>query len=161
MDNYSATIHLFCPRLVREEWDRQIHQWDKKPFYALPYRSFFGWPTNLARQTAAAVDLLSRRGLLESIPINFAVNEQSFGGTLLISINRNVKDLETRAISGKFMSFFFEGKYTQRTDWIRQVYRYGRANNLNFHELYFWYATCPTCAKKQGYAQVVIFGKIV
>lgn len=161
MENYGATIHLFCPRLVREEWDRQTHPWDKKPFYALPYRSFFGWPLNLARQTAAAVDLLSKRGLLDSVPINFAVNEQARGGTLLIAIKRHVKDLETRAISGQFMSFFFEGKYPERPHWIRQVYRYGRANHLNFQELYFWYATCPTCAKKQGYAQVVIFGKIV
>lgn len=161
MDNYGATIHLFCPRLVREEWDMVEHQWDKKPFYALPYRSFFGLPTNLGRQTRAAVDLLYRRGLLAEVPINFAVNEQTFGGTLLIAINRNVKDLETRAMSGKFMSFFFAGKYTERAHWIRHVYRYGRANHLNFHELYIWYATCPVCAKKQGYAQVVIFGKIV
>ena len=161
MDNYGATIHLFCPRLIRKEWDQKIHQWDKKPFYALPYRSFFGLPVNLARQTDWAVRLLSQRGLLDSVPINFAVNERSFGGTLMIAINRIVKELETRAVSGRFMSFFFTGKYTGRHHWIRHVYRYGRANRVNFHKLHIWYATCPRCARKQGYAQVVIFGKIV
>jgi hypothetical protein len=150
-----------CPQLSKDEWHLSKHIWDKRPFYQVHYRCFFNLPINLQTQVRQALTKLQNRDLLEETPMIFSVRENAWGGDLLISITKHVPDLETRSISGHFISFLFNGNYKQVPYWIRKVQEYGRRKYLDFSELYIWHVTCPRCIQKYGQAQTVIFAKML
>ena len=91
----------------------------------------------------------------------FSKEESMFSSTLLISLKRDAKDLETERLSGKYISMIFENGYGQTPKWTRQVERYMKEQGKVAVELLFWYATCPKCARKYGKTQKVIFAKVV
>jgi len=150
-----------CPQLKKEDWHIVKHVWDKRPFYKTHYRCFLNIPTNLQKVVRESLTTLEKRNLLEKTPIIFSVRENMWGGDLLISIKKQVRDLETRALSGQYISFLFNGDYKNVPAWVKKVTDYGRREYLNFSELLIWHVTCPRCAKFYGNSQTVIFAKML
>lgn len=99
-------------------------------------------------------------GLLKDIPIILSKEEGLFSSTLLISLQREAKDLPIERISGRFISMLFEGKYSETPKWIKAMQEHCQKQGKEIKELLFWYITCPKCAKKYGAAQTVIFARI-
>ncbi|MFC1721719.1 hydrolase [Patescibacteria group bacterium] len=150
-----------CPQLSKEEWHQTKHVWNKQLFYKVHYSCFLNLPINLQKKVRASLTMLRNRNLLDDKPMIFSARENSWGGDLLISIKEPAPDLETRAISGNFISFLFNGSYAEVPRWVEGVRKYGQQEHRNFEELYIWHVTCPRCSKKYGTSQTVIFAKIV
>jgi NMD protein affecting ribosome stability and mRNA decay len=63
-------------------------------------------------------------------------------------------------ISGTFLSKVFEGPYRNMRKWIEEMKTYVQSNDKHLKKFYFFYTTCPRCAKKYGKNYVAILAKV-
>ena len=63
-------------------------------------------------------------------------------------------------ISGAFLAKVFEGPYRNMRQWIEEMKQYTSSKEKESTQLYFYYTTCPKCAKKLGKNYVVILAKV-
>jgi hypothetical protein len=64
------------------------------------------------------------------------------------------------AISGTFLSKVFEGSFSKMKSWIAEMNNTVAAENKEIKKLFFYYTTCPKCAKKYGKNYVVLLAQI-
>ncbi|MEI7616558.1 MAG: hydrolase, partial [Actinomycetota bacterium] len=79
---------------------------------------------------------------------------------LYICVTKEVSGAENVNISGTFMIKVFDGPYNCVPKWIKEMDQYVEDKGKEVKQYYFYYTTCPKCAKKYGHNYVVIFAKI-
>ena len=79
---------------------------------------------------------------------------------MYIKVTKNVKDCNNTTISWKFITKVYEWPYKDMKKWIVDMQEYIKNKWKELEKLYFFYTTCPKCAKKRGKNYVVIFAKI-
>lgn len=149
-----------CPKLAAEDFDRKVFGWEDKPFYKTKYFSFFHMPLTYGSAVNKAMAELKSRGLAADPTLMLSGEESMFYSSLLIEMSRDGNSVPVRRLSGKFISMFFEGSYRDTGRWVKEVVEYCRSRDYETKELFFFYATCPKCARHYGKAQTVIFAKI-
>ena len=63
-------------------------------------------------------------------------------------------------LSGTFLTKVFEGPYRHIWKWTKAMEAYVRAKGDEVEEMYFFYSTCPKCAKQFGHNYVVLFAQV-
>ena len=58
------------------------------------------------------------------------------------------------------MAQVFEGPYKNIRHWVKQMTDYVRQQGKELKKLYFFYTTCPKCAKYYGKNYVVLLAQI-
>jgi hypothetical protein len=64
------------------------------------------------------------------------------------------------SISGTVMTKVFEGPYKNIGKWAKEMYDYVKSKGKAVDKIYFFYTTCPKCAKAYGKNYVVVFAKV-
>jgi len=64
------------------------------------------------------------------------------------------------SISGMFLCKVFEGPYQNMRKWIEEMKAFVTAKGHALGKMYFYYTTCPKCAKKYGKNYVAILAQI-
>jgi len=81
-------------------------------------------------------------------------------GEIYVNTTREVPDAENVKISGSFLTRVFDGPYNAVPKWIREMEGILAARNKTAGNYYFYYTTCPKCAKKYGHNYVVVFARV-
>ncbi len=63
-------------------------------------------------------------------------------------------------LSGTFLTKVFEGPYQNAPKWLKEMEAYVAEQGKKAQKYYFYYTTCPKCAKKWGKNYVVIFAQV-
>jgi hypothetical protein len=63
------------------------------------------------------------------------------------------------SISGTFLSKVFEGPFRDMRKWTEEMKNFVQSKDKAIEKLYFFYTTCPKCAKKYGKNYVVILAQ--
>jgi hypothetical protein len=63
-------------------------------------------------------------------------------------------------ISGTFLSKVFEGDYKSIGKWIKEMQEYVKSKGKEIKKMYFFYTTCPACAKYYGKNYTVILAEV-
>ena len=79
-----------------------------------------------------------------------------WGSDVFIEVTKEIPGVTISNISGSFLSKVFEGSYSNMGKWIGQMNGFVKNKNKALKKLYFYYTTCPKCAKKYGKNYVVI-----
>lgn len=88
-------------------------------------------------------------------------NESSLWGVdVYISVSKQVPNVRMTTISGTFISKVFEGPYRNVPQWSKEMHEFAKSKDYTLKNMYFYYTTCPKCAKKYGKNHVVILGGI-
>ncbi len=83
-----------------------------------------------------------------------------WGADVYIAITKNVPGCRTVKLSGTYLCRVFEGPYSQIGKWIKEMKQYVKGKERQLGKLYFFYTTCPKCAKKYGKNYVVIMAQM-
>ncbi|WP_206535284.1 hydrolase [Mesorhizobium sp. M7A.F.Ca.US.011.01.1.1] len=70
-------------------------------------------------------------------------------------MTRPVPGEETTTLSGDFLTKVFQGPYSQARDWHEEMQRIALARHREPRDVYFFYTTCPKCAKVYGRNYVI------
>ena len=87
--------------------------------------------------------------------------ENSFwGADVYVEVSKDIPGARMATISGSFLSKVFEGSYGNIGHWIEEMKRFVQSRGKVVERLYFFYTTCPKCAKLHGKNYVVILAQI-
>ena len=83
-----------------------------------------------------------------------------WGADVYIHVTKNVEDVNMTTLSGTFLSQVFEGPYKNISSWVKEMKEYVTMCRKEMKKLYFYYTTCPKCAKKYGKNYVVLLAEV-
>jgi hypothetical protein len=63
-------------------------------------------------------------------------------------------------ISGDFLSKVFEGPFQNAGKWLKEMNTYVRSKGKEPKKVYFFYTTCPACAKVYGKNYTVTLARV-
>jgi len=63
--------------------------------------------------------------------------------------------------SGTYLTKVFDDPYNDVPKWIKELAPYVVAKGKSVKKWFFYYTTCPKCAKKYGHNYVVTFAKVL
>lgn len=73
----------------------------------------------------------------------------------LFAVSEPVAGAEMVTLSGDFLTKVFEGPFSEARSWSEEMKSYVAAQGRTLETLYFFYTTCPKCAKYYGKNYVV------
>ena len=148
-----------CPLFNPEPWDDKMITWENKRFVKDRVTSLLHIPLNFGsvmKRNVGAIEAANAR------PENMVVlsDENSlWGADVYIEVTKDIPGATMATISGTFISKVFEGPYRNMRKWIEEMKAVVTARGKSLGKLYFFYTTCPKCAKKYGKNYVVILAK--
>lgn len=149
-----------CARFDPHPWDEQTLVWDGRRFVKDRVRSFLHIPLNFGgvmRRNMAAIKAAGARG-----PSTVVLCDENslWGADVYIEVSKDVPGMQMATISGTFLSKVFEGPYSKMRTWIEQMKTFVAGRGKPIQRLYFYYTTCPKCARKYGKNYVAILAQV-
>ena len=89
-----------------------------------------------------------------------AYDPSPWKGEFYMSATREVPGAENVRLSGTFISKIFDGPYNRIPKYIKEMEQYLRGLGKESKKYYFYYTTCPKCAKKYGHNYIVAFSEV-
>lgn len=91
----------------------------------------------------------------ESDTIVLSRDTSAFAGEHLFAVSKAVPEEEMTTLSGDFVTKVFEGPYQEARHWHEDMAELVRARGVEPKSIWFFYTTCPKCAKAYGKNYVV------
>ncbi len=155
-----ATETTCCPKFDPEPWDGREITWEDKAFVKDRVRSLFHIPLNFAGVMKRNVALIEAADAKPAEPIVISDENSLWGADVYIEVTKEVPNARMATLSGTFLSKVFEGPYKNMRTWIEEMKEYVESKGKELGKLYFYYTTCPKCAKKYGKNYVVLLARI-
>ena len=149
-----------CLRFNPKPWEDKEIVWKEKLFLKDKVISFFHIPLNFGKVMVKNMEKIKSADALVETPVLLSDESSLFGTNVYIAVKKEVPQSEMIKISGTFLSKVFEGKFSQMGKWIKEMKTYVTSKNKNIKKLYFFYTTCPKCAKHYGKNYVVLLAEI-
>ncbi|MDU8942366.1 hydrolase [Ovoidimarina sediminis] len=145
-----------CPRFNPEGWEgRNLHFRDKR-FLRATSRSIVHVPVNIGRVFERVDRRVTRAHGWDPDDIIVLSRDLSPWETEhLFAVSRDIPGEEMVTLSGDFITHVFEGPYGAARNWVPELERMVLAKGLTPKTIYFFYTTCPDCAKVYGRNYVV------
>ncbi|MFH1377270.1 MAG: hydrolase [Planctomycetota bacterium] len=149
-----------CPKFEPASWDDKELVWKDRLFVKDRVTSFLHVPLNFGgvmKRNVAAID--SADAHPETMVV-LSDENSLWGADVYIEVTKTIPGATMATISGTFLSKVFEGPYSQMSRWIKDMKAYVQTKGKTSKKLYFFYTTCPKCAKKYGKNYVVLLAQI-
>jgi hypothetical protein len=145
-----------CPRFNTEGWDEQELRFKDKLFVKAKTRSIFHIPINMGSvfpKPLGAIDKAHAMGEDEFIALSY--DPSAWTGAHYFSVTKDVPGQEMVHLSGEYLTKVFEGPYRNAPKWEKQMEAFVNSEGKQVKKTYFFYTTCPKCAKFYGKNYVV------
>lgn len=143
------------------EWDGRVHELHQR-FIRMRTRSLFHVPLTMGRVMKALDEAATRAGA--QMPSDRAMvlsrDLSPWRAEQLYAVAAPVDGVENVVLEGTFVSRVFEGPYSQAPRWRADLVEYARSIGREADEVYFFYTTCPKCARHYGSNYVVVLGRL-
>jgi hypothetical protein len=150
-----------CPRFHPEDWtDVTLHFRDKR-FVRAETRSLMHVPLNMGAVFTRVGGRIEAEGAYDPKDYITLSHELSpWKAEHLFAVTKDVPEEEMIRVSGDFLTRVFEGPYSQMGAWATELEAAAAALGKPGAEVWFYYATCPRCAKAYGKNYVVGLARV-
>lgn len=145
-----------CPRFNTEGWDDQDLHFKDKLFVKATTRSIFHIPINMSsvfRRVLGAIE--KAEAMTEDNAIILSYDLSPWTGEHYFAVNKDIPGEEMVRLSGDYLTRVFEGPYKNAPQWAKDMQAFVRDKGKRIKRTYFFYTTCPKCAKFYGKNYVV------
>jgi effector-binding domain-containing protein len=149
-----------CPRFEPGPWDKKEVTFEDKLFVKDHVVSFLHIPLNFKGVMIRNMERISKAGALAPEPMVLSDENSLWGADVYIAVSRDVPGAEMVKLSGTFLTQVFEGPYKNIRQWVKEMLDYVKQQGKTLKKLYFFYTTCPKCAKYYGKNYVVLLAQI-
>jgi hypothetical protein len=149
-----------CPRFHPEPWDQKEVTFQDKLFVKDRVRSVFHIPLNFGRVMVRNMGKIQAAGALPPEPLLLSDENSLWGADIYIAVSQDVPGAQMARISGTFLTRVFEGPYANVHRWVQEMKTYVASKQKEIQKLYFFYTTCPSCAKYYGKNYIVLLAQI-
>ncbi len=155
-----------CPEFDPAPWDGIEHQWAEKPFLmgTIPQFLHMPLPGFLDKAITRLWGKAQEWGIAPDLKdfLLLAYDPSPWKSELYLAITKTHPEAENiRRLSGTFISKVFDGPYQAVPRYIKELDAYLAATSKPAAKRYFfYYTTCPKCAKKYGHNYIVAFAEV-
>lgn len=149
-----------CPRFNPQPWDEKEVTFKDKLFVKDHVVSFLHIPLNFGKVMVRNMERISQAGALAPEPLMLSDEKSPWGADVYIAVAKDVPGAQMTRLSGTFLTKVFEGPYKDIRQWIKQMTDYVRGRQRELKKLYFFYTTCPKCAKYYGKNYTVLLAEV-
>ena len=149
-----------CPPFDLAPWDEKEFVWKDKLFVKDHILSFYHMPLTLNGRVRKNGKLIIKSGA--DIPgYLMLIDENSkWSADIYIEVSKAVPGARMVSMSGTFLTKVFNGPYKYIGIWAKEMKQYVNSQTKIVKKLYYFYTTCPKCAKVYGKNYVVLFAEI-
>jgi hypothetical protein len=156
------TDEICCPKFDPTPWDNKEIIWKDKLFVTDDVFCIFHIPINMGKVltrmnnkvTEAKAEVDAKDFILLSQDVSNWKSVQYY------AVSKEIPGMNNVKLSGTFLSKVFEGPYKDAKKWYYNMIEYVRSKGKEAKNIYFYYTTCPKCAKKWGKNYVVVLAQI-
>lgn len=134
------------------DWDKKEIEFNNMRFIRMYTKSFLHIPLNMGKIMKLLNEAATKSGKL--MPPQQAMilsrDISAWKAEQLYGVTDEVEGMDNITLSGKFLSMVFEGPYQDAEKWHDQLNNFAKTKGYETGELYFFYTTCPKCAKHYG-----------
>ena len=164
MEKQYGETSICCPEFDPVPWDEKKLVWQDKLFIrdSLPQFLHIPLPGAFAKTVTRMWGKIDAAGARPDVAefLMLAYDPSPWRSELYIRVTLEVSGAANVKLSGTFLTRVFEGPYKAVPDWIKEMQRYVVGKDCSIKKLYFYYTTCPKCARKYGKNYVVVFAEI-
>jgi len=141
-------------------WENKTLIWDDKLFVKGTVRAFLHIPLNFSSVITGMCKKIADAGAETEEPITLSYEGSAWQSDLYVSVSKPVEGMDMRSFSGTYLTKVFEGPYRDARKWHEEMLSYVSSQGKEAKKVYFYYTTCPGCAKKYGKNYVVLIAEI-
>jgi len=149
-----------CPRFNPEPWQEKEITFKDKLFLKDSVRSILHIPINFSSVMVKNMQKITAADALSAEPLLLSDEKSMWKSDLYIAVAKEVPDAEMVKLSGIFLTKVFEGPYSATSKWVRAMNDFIKSRGKEMKKLYFFYTTCPRCAKVYGKNYTVILAQV-
>jgi len=149
-----------CPRFNPEPWQEKEITFKDRLFLKDHVRSFLHIPLSFGSVMTKNMEKIQKADALSPEPLVLSDETSLWGSDLYIAVSKEVPDAEMAKLSGTFLTKVFEGSYGNTSKWVRAMHDFTRSKDKEIKKLYFFYTTCPKCAKFYGENYTVLLAEV-
>jgi len=153
-----------CPQFNPDGWEEKNHVWDNKLFIKETIPAIFHMPLpwSISRMIGRMWDKIQAAnaapGLADFLLLS---NDPSpWKSEYLMAVTKEIPGAENVRLSGTFISKVFDGPYRNVPKWMKEMENYVAVMGKTTRNYYFYYTTCPKCAKLYGHNYIVAFAQV-
>jgi hypothetical protein len=155
---YDASVNTTgcCPKFNPEGWDSQELHFKDKRFVKATTHSVMHIPMNMGSVFARVNRHMEDAGASDLDQfIVLSKDVSPWTSEHLFAVSKPVANEEMTTLSGDYVTKLFEGPYSQARTWDEEMRQIARDRNTEPGDVYFFYTTCPKCAKAYGKNYVI------
>jgi hypothetical protein len=147
-----------------EPWEKKTFEWKDKTFLFRTVPQFLHMP--LPWVYGKAIRELDENAEYEGIKppskdfLLLASDPSPWKSELYYLVTESRPNRTTRTISGSFASRVFDGPYSGVPSYMKEMDKWLAESGRKAEKYYFYYTTCPKCAKKYGHNYIVVITQI-
>jgi hypothetical protein len=153
-----------CTGFDPAPWDNKMHEWTDKLFIKVSIPQVLHFP--LPGMFGRAVQKMWKMAQDADATIDYkdflllACDSSPWKSDLYMNVAHEVADAQNIKLSGKFFSKIFDGPFLKVPQYIREMDILLTRQNKLARRYFFYFATCPACAKKYGHNYIVAFAEL-
>jgi hypothetical protein len=147
---YDASVNTTgcCPKFNPDGWDRQELRFRDKPFVRATTRSVMHVPVNMGKVFSRVQEHIEDAAAQDAEQVLVLSRDTSaWASEHFFAVTAPVPGEDMTALSGDFVTRVFEGPYRQAKDWDKELQEIARRRGREAARIFFFYTTCPKCAK--------------
>jgi hypothetical protein len=157
---YDNAVTGCCAPLDRDRWDGKRFSWLHKRFVRGHIRSFLHVPVNFGAVMRRLHAGIEAAAAYPEEPLWISDELSPWESDVYVAVDKDVPGEQMSQLSGTFLTKVFEGPYRHAGEWVEEMKAYVAGQGEQLDKIYFYYPTCPACAKKLGKTQTVLFARI-
>jgi len=145
-----------CPKFDPTGWDDQDLHFENKPFVIAKTRSVAHIPLNMGSVFLRVQTHIetAKAGLPDGFLV-LSHDPSAWVGEHLFAVTGDVPGEEMTTLTGDFVTKVFEGPYRDVRLWLDEMKERVKARGARPGRVFFFYTTCPKCAKAYGRNYVI------
>lgn len=149
-----------CPVFNPAEWDGKTFEFDQKKFVKATTRSLFHIPLNMGSVISRTYKLIEQAGAQTDEFVMLSLDISPWKAEHYLAVTKDVPGLEIAELTGTFQAKVYEGPFQKVPEWCQDFTSTLKGEGKKAKKLYFYYTTCPKCAKTYGKNYVVAFAQL-
>lgn len=144
-----------CPRFHPGPWDAQELRFERKPFVRSSTVSMFHVPLNMGSVFSKTMAAIQEAHAETDRFLVLSHDDSAWHADHLFAVERDVPGADMVHLTGTYLTKVFEGPFSKTGEWCREMESFAKQKGKQIATQYFFYTTCPRCAKVYGKNYVV------
>jgi hypothetical protein len=153
-----------CPVFDPKPWDNVTHNWVDKLFIRdyLPQFLHMPLPSMMGKVIGRMWKKAEESGAAPEVKdfMLLAYDPSPWKSELYMNVTKEVAGAENIKLTGTFISKVYDGPFNHVPKYMKDLNSYVDSLGKKPLKHYFYYTTCPKCAKKYGHNYIVAIAEV-